>query len=185
MRLARAGVAALGLLAACEAQHKGAVEQYGKLICRTASDSTVIAVAVRAYVNDVNPAPRRFLYLPGNDSTPPEAAVAVLQDVGPTYVYSMDPKLQTPLRKLLVTAGDYPTLLLEYHGLQRADPMHPIVTLSGHYVTGSFDGNDASRRTIALACDSTGWRAPSTSRSSLADPSATPAPPASPSASGR
>jgi hypothetical protein len=163
-----AGLAALG----CESQHKAAVTHFGELICRTASDSAVIATAVRGYIDQLDLEPRRFLYLPGTDSSPPEPAIQVLQNVGPTYVFSADPKLQAPLRKMLETVGDYPTLLLSYHGFTRADPLHPLVTLSGHYVTGSDDGKSTGRQTIALQCDSIGWHVPAAKGSPAADAAA-------------
>ncbi len=112
------------------------------------------------YIDELRPTPQRFLYLPSTDSSPPAPAIQTMQDRGPTYVFSADPRLQAPLRKMLVTVGDYPTLLLSFHGFTRTDPLHPLVTLSGHYVTGSDDGRNAGRRTIALQCDSTGWHVP-------------------------
>jgi hypothetical protein len=156
----RVALAFLPLVAGCSAEHKNAVTHFGALICRTAPDTAVVAIAVRGYVHQLDPLPRRFLYIPATDSSPPDPVVATIQDLGPTYVYSTDPKLQAPLRKVLDAGGDYATLLLAYHGFARPDPMHPVVTLSGHYVTGGDDGKDAGRRTIALQCDSSGWYVP-------------------------
>ena len=169
--------ALLFLAVGCEADRAKAVQHFGELICRQATDSAVISTAVSGYLDQLDPTPERFLYVPSTDSTPPDAAMLVLQDAGPTYVFSTDPKKQAPVRKILAEVGDYPTLLLGWHGLKRGDPMHPIVTLSGHYVTGVDDGKSAGTDTIALQCGSTGWHYPSPPGSDIA-----PASPRKPSA---
>jgi hypothetical protein len=162
------------LVVGCGADRAKAVQHFGQLICRQATDSTVISTAVSGYLDQLDPAPERFLYVPSTDSTPPDPAMLVLQDAGPTYVFSTDPKKQATVRKVLAQVGDYPTLLLAWHGLQRADPMHPIVTLGGHYVTGVDDGKNARTATIALQCDSTGWHYPSPPAGSGVAPTPTP-----------
>ncbi len=154
-------IAACGaLLIACKSNHDAAVQHYAELACKTSSDEAVIAAAVHGYIEQALPKPIRFVYIPATDSSPPESGIQVLQSTGPTYMYSATPAQQAVVDKQLLSVGDYPTLLVAYHGLMRADPLHPVVKLSGHFVSGTNAGTPAPTRTIALQCDSTGWRVP-------------------------
>jgi len=74
-------------------------------------------------------------------------------------MYSNDPAQQSVVEGQLNAVGDYPTLLVAYHGLVRADRLHPVVKLSGRYVSGPPRGKSIAVRVIAPQCDSTGaWR---------------------------
>lgn len=172
-RLAASAVAVVCI--ACASQHADAVKHYSELACKTSSNESAIAAAVRGYIHQVAPQPQRFVYIPGTDSSPPEPAVQELQATGPTYMYSAVPAQQAAVDKQLRSVGDYPTLLLAYHGFTRTDPIHPVVKLSGHFVSGSNNGTPVAARTVALQCDSAGWSVPAVAPGRPANP-ANPAP---------
>jgi hypothetical protein len=165
----RAHAAAVGVLlvvfAACEARQAAdraeAGRDFANKACELSSDDTVITVAVYAFIAQANPQVGRFVYIPGTDSSLPPAGTQAVQDKGPTYMYSPDPAQQAVVVHQLDAVGDYPTLLVSYHGLVRTDRLHPVVKLSGEYVSGPPRGKAIGIRAIAPRCDSTGvWRAP-------------------------
>jgi hypothetical protein len=139
---------------------ESATVHYAKTICRQSADTGIVPTGVRAYVTALIPTPLRFLYIPGTDSTPPEAAVAALQDVGHAYMYSSVPAQQAPVKAQLHSVGDYPSLLVWWHGVTRAeDGTHAVVTLSGQYVGEADDGKPTPLKHVAVECDSSGWHA--------------------------
>lgn len=156
----------LWLLCSCQAERQGARKSAGRdytnRICRLAGDDAIITAAVYGFVGRAEPRVGRFVYIPGTDSTPPPAGIQALQDRGPTYLYSADSALRAPVERQLEAVGDYPTLLVAYHGLTKADALHPAVKLSGHYVTGTgVVGKSLGVKTISPQCDSSGsWVAP-------------------------
>jgi hypothetical protein len=139
---------------------------YANTVCRQSADTGIVPTAVKAYIADLDPVPQRFLYIPATDSTPPEAAVEALQDAGHTYMYSFVPALQAGVKQQLHSVGDYPSLLLWWHGATRAaDGTHAVVTLSGQYVGETLDGKPTPLAHVSVLCDSAGWHAPPTSKS--------------------
>jgi hypothetical protein len=150
-------VLAAATLSACG---ESATVHYAKTICRQSADTGVVPAAIRAYIASRDPLPQRFLYIPATDSSPPEAAVAALQDVGHTYMYSAVPAQQAPVKAQLHSVGDYPSLLVWWHGVTRADDgVHAVVTLSGQYVGEADDGRATPLTHVAVTCDSSGWHA--------------------------
>jgi hypothetical protein len=83
-------------------------------------------------------------------------------------MYSTDPALQAGVEKSITHSGDYDALLVAFHGLSKADPAHPVVTFSGHYVTGSHTrGKTLGPLAITPICDSSGeWQPPAPSPTS-------------------
>jgi hypothetical protein len=165
-RIARvATIVAVLVLAACEARQgadrREAGREFANKACELSTDDTVITVAVYAFIAQADPQVGRFVYIPGTDSSLPPAGTQAVQDKGPTYMYSPDPAQQAVVVGQLNAVGDYPTLLVSYHGLVRTDRLHPVVKLSGQYVSGPPRGKAIGIRAIAPQCDSTGaWRAP-------------------------
>jgi outer membrane murein-binding lipoprotein Lpp len=156
-------VAAALVLSGCEAQQQAdrrpSGREYANKMCQLSSDDTVIAVAIYGFIAQAEPRAGRFVYVPGTDSSPPPAGTQALQDKGPTYMYSTDPAQQAVVDGQLNAVGFYPTLLVAYHGLVRTDRLHPVVKLSGRYVSGPPRGQSIGVRAIAPQCDSTGaWR---------------------------
>jgi hypothetical protein len=149
--------AAAIIVAGCGGE--GAVEHYARNACKLSPDSAIIATALRQYLNDQSPRPKRFLYIPSKDSTPPAVGIAILQDEGPTFLFSTDATVQKPLRTKLHQDGDYPTLLVWYHGFKRTDDTHATATWSGQYVGEAEDGTTSPLHTVQLQCDSAGWHA--------------------------
>ncbi|HEY0931075.1 MAG TPA: hypothetical protein VGE27_14240 [Gemmatimonas sp.] len=122
-------------------------------------DTTAVGLAVRDYITNARPTPQRFLSAVGTDSALPEDGFKVLQDKGPTYFYTSDPKGQAQVREKLEYAGPYATMLVVYRGKTEADNGNAVtVTLGGHYVGGEHEGKVAPDRSIAVRCDTTGWR---------------------------
>jgi hypothetical protein len=153
------------VLAGCEAQQaadrREAGREYANKLCELSADDTIITVAVHAFITQARPQAGRFVYIVGTDSSLPPAGTQAVQDKGPTYMYSPDPAQQAVVVRQLDAVGDYPTLLVSYHGLVRTDRLHPVVKLSGEYVSGAPRGKAIGIRAIAPQCDSTGeWRAP-------------------------
>jgi hypothetical protein len=155
-----AAVAALVAVVALGACGESATVHYARTVCAESADTGVIPVAIRTYIASQAPLPRRFAYVPGTDSSPTDAVIAALQDKGPTYLYSLDPALQGPVKKQLHSLGDYPTLLLWYHGVTHSDATHAVVSLSGAYVGDVNDRAPTPLTAVAVHCDSAGWQAP-------------------------
>ena len=159
---AGAGVA-VALLGACEAQQqadrRASAREFTNKMCQLSPDDTVIAAAIYGFTAQADPRAGRFVFIPGTDSSLPPAGTQALEDRGPTYMYSTDPAQQAVVLGQLNSVGDYPTLLVSYHGLVRTDPLHPVVKLSGAYVSGPPRGKSIAVRAVAPQCDSTGaWR---------------------------
>jgi hypothetical protein len=136
---------------------ESATVHYAKTVCGQTADTAIVPTAIRAYIASRDPEPRRFLYVPATDSSPPPAGVATLQDRGPTYMYTTAPAQQGPVKAQLHSVGDYPSLLLWYHGSAQTDQTHAVVTLSGQYVGEADDGKPTPRLSVQLVCDSSGW----------------------------
>jgi hypothetical protein len=157
-RLAAQLIGVAVLTAACA--ESGAVGRYNRDACRLANDSTVVFNGVRDYLMDASPTPQRFLYVPGTDSSPPDAGILALQDKGPTYMYPASGDQQAIVKTKLTSIGDYASLLVAYHGFQRKDPQHGTIRLSGTYISGKADGKTIPVRDFPLECDSAGWHGP-------------------------
>lgn len=157
------GVAAVLIVSGCEARQQAdrreSAREFTSKMCELSSDDTVIAVAIYGFIAHANPQVGRFVYIPGTDSSLPPAGTQAVQDRGPTYMYSTDPAQQAIVVHQLDAVGDYPTLLVSYHGLVRTDRLHPVVKLSGQYVSGPPRGKSISLRAVTPQCDSAGaWR---------------------------
>jgi hypothetical protein len=135
-------------------------------MCTLAGDDAIIAPAVTGFLDKSDPEPGFLLYIPSTDSTPPPAAVQAMQDRRTTYMYSTDPSQQAVVEQRIKSYGGYDALLVAYHGISRADPLHPVVTFSGRYVAGSESrGKPLGPFKITLQCDSAGdWHAPPASQ---------------------
>ncbi|HWZ58667.1 MAG TPA: hypothetical protein VNW46_06770 [Gemmatimonadaceae bacterium] len=138
---------------------ESATVHYAKTICRQVADTAVIPTAIRAYIATRDPVPSRFLYVPATDSSPTEIGVQTLQERGPTYMYGNAPTQQAQIKSQLHSVGDYPSLLVWYHGATRTDETHAVVTLSGQYVGDPEDGKSTPLTHVAVSCDSAGWHA--------------------------
>ncbi len=128
----------------------------------TSMDTTPVGLAVLDYITTADPHPQRYLTAAGTDSAVPDDGFKVLQNKGPTYFYSSDPKAQAQIKDKLASVGPYASLLVVYKGKAEADNGNTVtVTLAGHYVGGEHDGKTAPVRQITVRCDSAGWRLPS------------------------
>lgn len=128
----------------------------------TSVDTTPIGLAVLDYITTADPHPQRYLSAAGTDSAVPDDGFKVLQNKGPTYFYSSDPKAQEQIKEKLASVGPYASLLVVYKGRTEAENGNAVtVTLAGHYVGGEHDGKVAPTRQITVRCDSSGWRLPS------------------------
>lgn len=152
------GAALVGLAAACA--EPGATARYARDACRLSADSAVLFNGVRDFITSQDPMPQRFLYIPGTDSTPPDAGLLALQDKGPTYMYAASGDQQNVVKTKLTSIGDYTSLLVAYHGFKRTDPQHATVRLSGTFITGKFDGKTVPVVDYPMHCDSSGWHGP-------------------------
>ncbi|MFY7922567.1 MAG: hypothetical protein ACOVSI_09145 [Gemmatimonas sp.] len=133
-------------------------------------DTTPVGLAVLDYITTADPHPQRFLSAVGTDSALPDDGFKTLQDKGPTYFYTSDPKGQAQVKAKLESAGPYASMLVVYKGKTETENGNAVtVTLGGHYVGGEHEGKVAPVRQITVRCDSTGWRLPT--------PPATPAAP--------
>jgi hypothetical protein len=175
--------AAIVTAAACGGASKDLAEQASNNQAAgpgcTSSDTTPVGLAVLDYIKAAMPTPQRYLTAAGTDSAVPDEGFKVLQDKGPTYFYSSDPKAQQQIKDKLASVGPYASLLVVYRGKADADNGNLVtVKLGGHYVGGEHDGKAGAERSIQVKCDSTGWKltAPST------PPAAAPAKPATPAA---
>lgn len=138
----------------------------------TSVDTTPVGLAVLDYITTATPHPQRYLSAAGTDSAVPDDGFKVLQNKGPTYFYSSDPKAQEQIKEKLASVGPYASLLVVYKGKAEADNGNTVtVTLAGHYVGGEHDGKVAPTRQITVRCDSSGWRLPS-SKTAPAAPAA-------------
>jgi hypothetical protein len=158
-RLAAQLICVAVLTAACA--ESGAVARYARDACRLAPDSAVVFRGFRDYVTSAaDPTPQRFLYVPGTDTTPPDAGILALQDKGPTYMYPPSGPQQVIVKTKLTSIGDFASLLVAYHGFKRTDAEHATLRLSGTYISGKADGHTVPVTDYPLACDSSGWHGP-------------------------
>lgn len=188
----RAGVGsflvAAGCVMAISACQANSAQSAANRMCEQAGDDSVLAAALTGFVDRASPEPGFLAYIPATDSTPPAAAVQQMQNRRTTYMYSTDPKLQTQVTSQIKSYGDYDALLVAYHGITKTDPLHPVVTFSGHYIVGSkVVGQTVGPLQIKPVCDTTGsWvvpAAPSAPAAAASNP-ATPAPGTKPAPAG-
>jgi hypothetical protein len=169
-RVRPAAVLAIACLAvACSGSEGGRERAAGRSRDRAAAgcgsvDTTVVTRdAVLALIASTNPPPLRFLYIPGTDSSLPEGGVRALQDKGPTYLYSQDPKLQEQAKANLANRGPWNALLVLYEGMTRPSDDTVAVKLSGRFVGSVEDGQVVPSQTLRFACATAGdsahrWR---------------------------
>lgn len=141
-------------------------------------DTTPVGLAVREFITTTRPTPQRYLSAAGTDSAVPEDGFTVMQDKGPTYFYSSDPKAQAQIKEKLASVGPYASLLVVFKGTTESDNGNRVaVSLAGHFVGGDQDGTVVPVRTIEVRCDSTGWRlaSPAAAVTSPVPPAAAPA----------
>lgn len=150
------------LAAACA--EPGAKARYNRDACRLAPDSAVVFNGIRDFMMSQEPTPQRFLYVPGTDSTPPDAGILALQDKGPTYMFPASGDQQAIVKTKLSSIGDYASLLVAYHGFKRKDPQHATIRLSGTYISGKADGKTVPVEDYPVLCDSSGWHGPPVAR---------------------
>lgn len=125
-----------------------------------APTTALVPAAMDAYLQSVQPKPRRFLIASGTDSALPVDAEGRLQRRGPTYIFPADPALRSRvlsrLDSLAEPYGDVPTLLVTYRGVQRAGEDRAVVRLGGYFLGGSNDGAVA-HRAVQFVCDTARW----------------------------
>ena len=123
-----------------------------------APGSALVALAAEEYVERLKPTPRRFLLAVGGDTALPEAAKQVMQDKGPTYLYPADSAARQQIKDRLAGAGEWPALMVTYHGVQQDTEDRASVRLAGHWIIGELDGTRAPAQRIVFACDSARWK---------------------------
>jgi hypothetical protein len=120
----------------------------------------LVPPAVDAFVQSMNPKPRRFLIAAGTDSALPTGAESRLQRHGPTYLFPPDTALRRRLLARLDSVaegyGDMPTLLVTFRGVDRAGEERAVVRLGGHFLGGVNDGKVA-HRAVQFVCDTARW----------------------------
>ena len=118
-----------------------------------------MVVAVREYLQGLQPTPRRFLVMLGSDSTLPDAGRRALQERGPMYLYPADPAQQGAARdRLSREFGSLRTLLVLYGGMTQPNDQSVVVRLSGRVVGGSDDGQRTPARAMHFSCQTARWR---------------------------
>jgi hypothetical protein len=123
--------------------------------CATPPDS-LVAIAVREYVQKASPTPFRFLVEATGDSALPDAGRAALQDKGPMYFFPAEPDKQPAALASLDEKGSYVTLLVLYGGTQSPAKGRAVVNLGGRYVGGG-GGGDAPTRAYTFDCAKGRW----------------------------
>lgn len=141
----------------------GRARARGAAGCGSVDSTVVVRDAVLALIASTNPPPLRFLYIPGTDSSLPDGGVRALQDKGPTYLYSQDPKLQKQARDNLAEKGPWNALLVLYEGMTQPAEDTVAVKVSGRFVGSAEDGQVVPSRTLLFACSTAGdsahkWR---------------------------
>jgi hypothetical protein len=145
-------VALTTLAAACGGSSAGASAG----ACAAPPDS-LVAIAVREYVQKASPTPHRFLVEATGDSALPEAGRAALQDKGPMYFFPADPSKQQAALASIDEKGSYTTLLVLYGGTQTPAKARAVVNLGGRYVGGG-GGGDAPARAYTFDCAKGRWQ---------------------------
>lgn len=120
--------------------------------------NALVAMAAEEYVERIKPTPRRFLLAVGGDTALPEAAKQVMQDKGPTYLYPADSAARQQIKDRLAGAGEWPALMVTYHGVQQDTEDRASVRLAGHWIIGELDGTRSPAQRIVFACDSARWK---------------------------
>ena len=155
------GTSMLALAAVVAACSGGGDSDGGRQVVRgdcPVPGNALVAMAAEEYVERMTPTPRRFLLAVGGDTALPEAAKQVMQDKGPTYLYSSDTAAQRALKARLADAGEWPALMVTYHGVNQDTEDKASVRLAGHWVVGELDGTRAPAQRIVFACDSARWK---------------------------
>lgn len=166
---------ALALIAACGDAGKASNDSGGNKQAAAASgdgagtsacaspDTTPVGLATRAFIEKAEPSAQRFLSAVGTDSALPDDGFKVLQDKGPTYYYSGEPKAQKQIMDKLANDGPWATLLVVYRGSTPSDGGNVVdVRLGGHYVGGEHNGTTAATKRFQVKCDANGWSIAST-----------------------
>jgi hypothetical protein len=142
---------ALGSLAGC-----GGNEQ-ARGNCPPVDDAAV-AAATRHYIQNVEPRPHRFMIMAGTDSTLPETARRVLQDAGPTFLYSADTAQQIPIRRRLAETGSWNTLLVVLRDREVLDGGRAEIEIGGYFIRGLEESEQATTMRVPLTCVDRSWQ---------------------------
>ena len=134
-------------------------------------------VAAVAYIDSLEPTPRKFLFATQSswgDSALPEPAAVGLRGKGPSYLYPPDSSLNRQVRDRLVGSGPFSGFLPFYHGMQAHGDTAVDFTFSGRFVTGSYDGLVVPHKAVRLVCDGTtgNWITPKPAADSTSDSAA-------------
>jgi hypothetical protein len=124
--------------------------------CAAPPDS-LVAIAVREYVQKASPTPHRFLVEATGDSALPDAGRAALQAKGPMYFFPADPSKQQAALASIDEKGSYTTLLVLYGGMQTPVRARAVVNLGGRYVGGG-EGGESPARAYTFDCAKGRWQ---------------------------
>lgn len=157
---------ALTVLAACESGPE--------MIACPAPTVDLTQIAAVAYVDSLEPTPRKFLFATQStwgDSALPEPAAVGLRAKGPSYLFPPDTNLNRQVRNRLVASGPFSGFLPFYHGMQAHGDTAVDFTFSGRFITGSYDGLVVPHKAVRLVCDGTTgtWTTPKAPADSTSD----------------
>ena len=139
-----------------------------------APTAELIQIAAVAYVDSLEPTPRKFLLATMSawgDSALPDAAAKALALKGPPYLYPPDSAANKPVRDRLIRSGPFSGFLPFYHGMQVHGDTAVDFTFSGRFVTGSYDNLVMPHKAVRLVCDGTtgNWATPKPPADSTSD----------------
>ena len=147
------------------------------LIACPAPTADLIQIAAVAYIDSLEPTPRKFLFATMSawgDSALPDAAAKALDGKGPSYLYPPDSATNKVVRDRLIRSGPFSGFLPFYHGMQVHGDTAVDFTFSGRFVTGSYDNLVMPHKPVRLVCDGTTgtWTTPKAPADSTSDSAA-------------
>jgi hypothetical protein len=146
-------ISAAGIAAACSASESS--PRAAARPCPTPRD-TILGKSVETFIKSAQPTAYRFLIATGTDSALPPHGHWPLQGRTPLYYYPADPAQQQKFVTDLYRRGNYPTLLVSYHGQDTLEDGRIRTMLSGSYIGGSNAGKTMPQTAVVFDCQATG-----------------------------
>jgi hypothetical protein len=146
-------VAFTGIAAACSTSESS--PRVTARPCAMTRDS-ILGKSVETFIKSAQPPAYRYLVAAGTDSALPSHGQWALQGKTPLYLYPADPSLQQKFVTDLYARGNYPTMLVSYHGQDTLEDGRIRTMLGGSYIGGKNAGTTMPHTAVVFDCQATG-----------------------------
>ncbi len=150
-------IVALATISACSSGAGGGAAS-SKANCQAPTDPSLsdalVTQAIGPYVTTIDPAPKRFLYTEGADSSLGSVAAQALAEHGPSYLLPPKESDQKYMKaELKAKAGSWVTLLVTKGPIKQVDDSTATVSLRGtYYWFGDKAGQPSTPKDITFMC---------------------------------